>query len=220
MALATFLAAANQAVRAEDGRTLGAMLRLDKKSVPGGGQLVAALLGTYSIANCVADVFSPASADDSRKLWHGVFTEHLSAVAALARGGSEDDAAYAHAHAALAPMQLLMREADTNWLMSPLHALIADARALSVAMERRLVARGHRHDALARISELTTTLRDAFSYTINHKIPRDRIMLVRVHSRGWCEASWAQACPLPPRPPAVEEVGVALRRQRPLPPLL
>lgn len=184
MALASYLAVADRAVRSEDGTTLGHMLTLDKAGLPGGGALVASLLTTRSISEAVASVFSPSSADESRKLWHGVFSEHLSAVAAAAHE-SEEDSAYAHAHAALAPMQLLMREADTNWLMSPLHALIADVRSLSITMERRLVARGHRHDALARISELTTTLRDAFSYTINHRIPRDKIELVGSNGSCW-----------------------------------
>ena len=177
MALAAYLHAADKAIRAENGKALGQMLRLDKTGVPGGGQVVAALLATHSISNAVAEVFHPGSADDTMKLWHGVFSEHLAAVLDSARG-SEDDSAYAHAHAALAPMQLLVREAATNWLMSPLHALIYDVRARSISMERRLVARGHRNDALARISELTTTLRDAFNYTINHRIPREKIMLV------------------------------------------
>jgi len=180
MALASFLGVADRAIRSEDGRSLGLMLRLDKAGLPGGGQLVAALLGCRSITESVADIFHPAAADESRRLWHGVFTEHLSAVADTARGS--EDSAYTHAHAALSPLQLLMREADTNWLMAPLHAVIADVRSLSVAMERRLVAQGHRHDALARISELTTTLRDAFSYTINHRIPREKMPLVR---RNW-----------------------------------
>jgi hypothetical protein len=178
-AIGAFLASADRAIRDENGVTLAALLQLDKVSVPGAGQLTAALFGEANIAGRVAAVFSPASPDESRKLWHRVLSEHLSAVASVARGAGAEDAAYTHAHDALSAMLLLVREAETNWMIPPLHTLIQDARLLAREMERRLAARGLKPDATARINELTTTLRDAFSYTINHRIPRDRIAQVR-----------------------------------------
>lgn len=178
--IAAFLGAADRAARSEDGPGLAELLRLDKSSLPGSGRLVAELLGA-SISDRVAAVFSPASPDESRKLWHGVLSEHLAAAADAARGAGSEDSAYTHAHSALSSLLLLVREAATNWMTQPLHVLIRDVLLLSRDMERRLAARGLKPDATARINELTTTLRDAFSYTINHKLPRERI----AQSKKW-----------------------------------
>ena len=212
------LAAAQTAIRSEDGPGLAATLSLDPAKLPGGHALPVALLA-LNVSAAVSAVFNEHSTDGSVKRWHRVLTDHLTALAAIARDDIE--AAFDAEHAALSEFLLFVSESNTNWLVRPLHVLVASARTLSVAVEKRMAERGARDAAAGKIvrkrwiarddargktqclllhlgkndslrilrcacvllpqNALTTTLRNAFSYTVNHRLPRELI----AQSKKW-----------------------------------
>ena len=149
-AFSEVLGIAVAAIRAEDGSALARLFSLNSASLPGGAALTAALQGgRTAISAAVNAVFNENAADARVKRWFRVFSEHLTAVAALAKNDVE--AAFEAEHTCLIEFLQFVNESNTNWLVPPLHVLVANARSLSVALTHRMAARGARDAAAGKI---------------------------------------------------------------------
>jgi hypothetical protein len=180
-ALTDVLAAIASANGAQDGDQLALLLSLDKSRLAGGAAFTAAVgdaaMTAARIRDAVNAVLPPTT--EAGKSWSPVLIPHLAACGAAAR--SDWEAAFTHSHEALSQFLSILQASATNWLVRTLHTLIHDTVAAVRRYEGQLKAAGVREGSPEKVNSLVTTLRNAFNYTLNHRLPKDQLPL----SKKW-----------------------------------
>jgi COP9 signalosome complex subunit 12 len=180
MSLRNYLNAVSAAISASNGEQLSFLLMLDCSAIPsgifpGGAESIPAsaieLSSSGRLRDAVGAFFSPTQ--EATKGWHTVLVSHLVATGAAASG--EWEGAFTSNHEALSAFVDILQASSTNWLVRPLHTLVRDTVKAIRSHEAALRTRGVREGCPEKVNSLVTTLRNAFNYTLNHRLPKDQL---------------------------------------------
>jgi nuclear mRNA export protein PCID2/THP1 len=140
------------------------------------------------VSNIISKLLSNSIPTEEIKHWSTVVFHHLNCMHYVQEKGlgksnslsiidANLEMIFESEHSSLIEYLQIVASAQTNWVVPLLHVLVSNTVRILSGIEKKSIEMNRKDIYINLVNTFTTTLRNSFSYTINHRISKDQMHL-------------------------------------------